>query len=97
MQCPPQCERCYTLWREQTLKKRQEVYTLQHCWTGPSSLLNEEEKKLEVPYGTDRQDWESRDQLFITRLFPELSKEAIQALATTSQQLVEGVQWSTET
>ena len=92
----PQCKGYCTLWRKQTLKKRQEVQALQHCQTGPSPLLDEEKKKLKALYRTNGWDWESGDQLFLTRLLPVPSEEAIQALATTSQWLAKGAQQSAE-
>jgi len=49
----PQCKGYCTLWRKQTLKKRQEVQALQHCQTGPSPLLDEEKKKLKALYRTN--------------------------------------------
>ena len=51
--CLPQCEGYCTLWKEQTLKKRQEVQAMQYYWTGPLSLLDKEEKEFEAPCRTD--------------------------------------------
>ena len=42
-------------------------------------------------------DWELRDRLFITYLFPELTKVDLQATATIFQHLAEGARYSKET
>jgi len=42
-------------------------------------------------------DWESRDQLFLTRVFLELTQADLWAMATTSQRLVKGARHSKET
>jgi len=42
-------------------------------------------------------DWEPRDRLFLTRLFPELTQVNLQVAAMTSQHLVEGARCSKET
>ena len=42
-------------------------------------------------------DWEPRDQLFLTRLFLELTPTDLRAMATTSQRLAEGARRSKET
>jgi len=41
-------------------------------------------------------DWEPRDQLFFTHLFPELTQVDLQTMAITSQCLVEGARRSKE-
>ena len=50
---------------------------MQYCWTRSLSLLDNDNERLEALSRTDRQDWEVGDQLFITRLLPEPSEEAI--------------------
>jgi len=42
-------------------------------------------------------DWEPGDQLFLTRLLPELTQTDLQAMATTSQHLAERARCSKET
>jgi len=42
-------------------------------------------------------DWEPGDQLFLTRLLPELTQANLRAMATTSQHLMEGARHSKET
>jgi len=50
-----------------------------------------------MPLQTYSPDWEPRDQLFLTHLFPELTQVDLWAAATTSQCLTEGARHSKET
>jgi len=50
-----------------------------------------------MPLQTYSSDWELGDQLFLTRLFPELTQVDLWATTTTSQRLAEGAWRSKET
>jgi len=50
----------------------------------PTPLFQEELELEETPLQTYSSDWELRDWLFLTRLFPELTEVNVQATATTS-------------
>jgi len=70
------------------------------CRDGPTPLL-QEELELEEPEETPPQpyapNWEPGDQLFLTRLLPELTQTDLRAMAMTSQRLTEGARRSKET
>jgi len=70
------------------------------CRDGPTPLL-QEELELEEPEETPPQpyapNWEPGDQLFLTRLLPELTQTDLRAMAMTSQCLTEGARHSKET
>ena len=85
------------LQKEQISKRRQEVQALLYCQTGPILLLDSDKKDLKTLCRTDRWDWKFKDQLFITRLFPQPLEEAIWASVTIFQCLAKGAYWSMET
>jgi len=95
--CPLRCEGGCTLWKEQTRQKRIELWALRSCRDGPAPLLQEELDLEEIPPQTYSPNWEPRDQLFLTCLFPELTQVNLRAMATTSQHLVKGARHSKET
>ena len=82
--CPLWCEEGRALWKEQTRQKRIELWALRLCCDGPVSLLQEELDLEETPPQTYSPDWEPRDRLFLTHLFPELTQVNLQAAAMTS-------------
>jgi len=67
------------------------------CRDRPAPLFQEELELKETPPQTRSPDWGLRDQLFLTRIFPELTEIDLQATATTSQHLAEGARRSKET
>jgi len=82
--CPLWCEEGCALWKEQTRQKRIELWALRLCCDGPVPLLQEELDLEETPPQTYSPDWEPRDRLFLTHLFPELTQVNLQAAAMTS-------------
>jgi len=60
-------------------------------------LLQKELELEETSLQTYSSDWELGDQLFLTRLFPELTQADLRAMAMTSQYLVEEARHSKET
>jgi len=60
-------------------------------------LLQEELELEETPPQTYGPDWEPGDRLFLTHLLPELTSTDLQAIAMTSQRLMEGARCSKET
>jgi len=62
----------------------------------PTPLLQEELDLEEIPPQIYSPDWEPRDRLFLTCLFPELTQVDLWAMATASQCLAEGARCSKE-
>jgi len=60
-------------------------------------LFQEELELEETPPQMHSPDWGLRDQLFLTRIFPELTEVNLRATATTSQRLAEEARHSKET
>jgi len=94
--CLLRCEGRHALQKEQTRQKRMELRALQSCHDGPAPLLQEESESEEEPLQTHHPSWELGDQLFLTHLLPEPDQVELQAMATTSQRLVEGARRSVE-
>jgi len=94
--CSLQCEGGHALWKEQTHQKRIELQALQLCHDRPTPLLQEELNLEETPSQIYNPDWEPRDRLFLTCLFPELTQVDLWAMATASQCLAEGARCSKE-
>ena len=88
--CLLQYEGGHTMQKEQTHQKRIELRALQLYHDGPTPLFQEELELEDTPPLTYYPDWEPRDQLFLIRIFPELTQANLQAMATTSQHLAEG-------
>ena len=82
--CPLWCEEGRALRKEQTRQKRIELWALRLCCDGPIPLLQEELDLEETPPQMYSPDWEPRDRLFLTHLFPELTQVNLQAAAMTS-------------
>jgi len=90
--CPPWCKGCGLIYKEETSRRKQEARALWTCRKGPIPSVSEEEydNDLSSPSGTDGQDWEDDDCLFLTRIFPEGRWDSIDATSTALQRLVEG-------
>jgi len=95
--CPLWCEGERALRKEQTRQKRIELWALRSCHDGPTSLFQEERDLEETPPQTYSPNWEPGDQLFLIRLFLELTQVNLRAVTTTSQCLAEGARHSKET
>jgi len=54
------------------------------CHDGPTPLFQEELDLEEIPLQMYHPDWEPGDQLFLTRLLPELAQVDLRATTTTS-------------
>jgi len=95
--CLFRCKEGRALQKEQICQKRTELQALQSCCDGPTPLFQEELELEEAPLQTYHLDWELGDQLFLTRFFLELTQIDLQAMAMTSQCLMEGARSSKET
>jgi len=75
--CPLWCEGERILWKEQTHQKRTELRALWSCQDRLTPLLQKElelEELEKTPLQPYAPNWEPGDQLFLTRLLPELTQ-----------------------
>jgi len=82
-QCPPRCEGCQVIQKEQALRKWMETRALNICWSGPLPEHAEDSEKNETPIWTREAEYEQGDRLFMTRIFPEPTAEDLRAASTT--------------
>jgi len=94
--CPPQCEGCRMIQKEQASQKRMETRALNICRSGPLLEHAEDSEEDETPVRTREIEYEQGDQLFMTWILPEPTAEDLRAAFTTSQKLAEGAHQSTE-
>jgi len=88
--CPPQCEGCRVIRKEQASRKRMETRALNVCWSGSLLEHAEDSEEDETPVRTGEIKYEQGDRLFMTRILPEPTAEELHATSTTSQKLAEG-------
>jgi len=94
--CPPRCEGCCVIRKEQVLRKRMETRALNVCQSRPLSEHAEDSEEDETPVRTQEAEYEQGDRLFMTRILPEPTVKDLCATSTTSQKLAEGARQSAE-
>jgi len=95
-QCPPRCEGCRVIRKEQVSRKRMETRALNVCQSGPLPEHAEDSEGDKTPVRTREAEYEQGDRLFMTRILSEPTVEDLCAASTTSQKLAEGVCRSAE-
>ena len=88
-QCPPQCEGCRVVRKEQASQKKIEARAVNICQARPSPEYVEDSEGDENPWSGEV-EYETGDRLFITRLLLEPTAEDLCATSTISQKLAEG-------
>jgi len=96
-QCPPRCEGCCVIQKEQASWKRMETRALNICRSGPSPEYVEDSEEDKAPVWTRKAEYEPGDQLFMTRILPDATAEDLCAAFKTSQKLAEGARRFVET
>jgi len=94
--CPPCCEGCHVIQKEQASRKRIETRALNVYWSGPLPEHVEDSEEDETSVRTGEIEYEQGDRLFMTRVLPKPTAEELRAASTTSQKLAEGAHRSTE-
>jgi len=89
-QCPPRCEGCRVIQKEQVLWKRMETRALNVCQSGPLPEHAKDSEEDETSVQTQEAEYEQGDRLFMTQILPEPTAEDLCATSTTSQKLAEG-------
>jgi len=95
-QCPPRCKGYHVIRKEQASWKRMETRALNVCWSGPCPEYAEDSEEDKAPIWTQEAEYEPGDQLFMTRILPDSTREDLRATSTTSQKLAEGARRSAE-
>jgi len=88
--CPPRCEGCRVIQKEQTLWRKMEVRTVNVCRSGPIPEYAEDLEEDEIPLRIGEDKYKQRDRLFMIRVLSEPTAEDLCATSTVSQKLVEG-------
>jgi len=89
-QCPPQCEGCHMIQKEQALQKKMEARAINICQSGPSPEYMEDSEEDKIPLWICKVEYELGDRLFMTRILSEPTVEDLCATSTISQKLAEG-------
>ena len=82
--CPPRCEGCHVIRKEQASRKRMETRALNICWSGPCLEYTEDSEEDEAPIRTQAAEYELGDRLFMTRILPDSTRKDLHAASTTS-------------
>jgi len=88
--CPPRCEGCRTIQKEQASRRKVEVKAVNVCRSGPPPEYAEDLEEDETPLRICEIEYERGDRLFMTRILSEPGTEDLRAISTISQKLVEG-------
>jgi len=88
--CPPRCEGCHVIQKEQASRKRMETRALNSCWSRPCPEHAEDAEEDEAPVRTREAEYKPGDRLFMTRILPDSTREDLRATSMTSQKLAEG-------
>jgi len=94
--CPPRCEGCHVIRKEQASQKRMETRALNVCQSRPLPEHTEDSEEDKTPVRTGEIEYEQGDRLFMTRVLPKPTAEELCATSTTSQKLAEGARRSAE-
>jgi len=94
--CPPRCEGCRVIRKEQALRKKMETRALNVCQSGPLPEHAKDSEEDETSVQTQEAEYEQGDRLFMTQILPEPTAEDLCATSTTSQKLAEGAHQSVE-
>jgi len=94
--CPPRCEGCHVIQKEQASRKRTETRALNVCQSGPCPEYVEDSEEDETSIRTREAEYEPGDRLFMTRILPDSTRKDLRTTSTTSQKLAEEARRSTE-
>jgi len=88
--CPPRCEGCRAIRKEQALRRKTEARAVNVCRSGPSLEYAEDSEEDKNTLQTGEVEYKQEDRLFMMRLLPEPTAANLRATSTISQQLAEG-------
>jgi len=88
--CPPRCEGCRAIQKEQASQRKVKVKAVNVCRSGPPPEYAEDLEEDETPLRICEIKYEQGDRLFMTRILLEPAIEDLCATSTISQKLAEG-------
>jgi len=94
--CPPRCEGCRAIRKEQASWRKTEVRAINVCRSGPPPEYAEDLEEDETPLRICGVEYEQGDRLFMTRILSEPVAEDLRATSTISQKLAEGARRASE-
>jgi len=89
-QCPPRCEGCCIIRKEQASQRKVEAKAVNICRSRPSPEHMEDSEEDETPLRIREVEYEPGDRLFMMRILSEPAIENLRATSTISQKLAEG-------
>jgi len=95
--CPPRCEGCRVIRKEQASRKKVETKAINICRSRPSPEHVEDLEEDETPLQICEVEYEPGDRLFMTRILSEPAVENLHATSTISQKLAEDACQASET
>jgi len=95
--CPPRCEECRAIRKEQASWRKTEVRAVNVCRSGPPPEYAEDSEEDETPLQICRVEYKQEDRLFVTRILSEPVVEDLRATSMISQKLAEGARRASET
>jgi len=75
--CPPRCEGCRTIRKEQASQKKVEAKAVNICRSGPPPEHVEDLEEDETPLQICEVEYEPGDRLFMTRILTEPVREPL--------------------
>jgi len=94
--CPPRCEGCRAIRKEQMSRRKMEVRAVNVCQSGPFPEYAEDSEEDEALLRIGEVEYKQGDRLFMTRILSEPATEDLRATSTISQKLVEGARRASE-
>jgi len=88
--CPPQCEGCHMIRKEQMSRRKIEVRAINVCQSRPLLEYVEDSEEDETPLQIGEVEYKQGDKLFMTRILSEPAVEDLHATSMISQKLAEG-------
>jgi len=88
--CPPRCEGCCTIQKEQMSRRKMEIQAINVCRSRPIPEYVEDLEEDETPLQIGEVEYEQGDRLFMTRILSEPTAKDLRATSTISQKLAEG-------
>jgi len=88
--CPPRCEGCRAIRKEQASQRKMEVRAINVCQSRPPLEYAEDSEEGKTPLWICGVEYEQGDRLFMMRILSEPTAEDLHATSTISQKLAEG-------
>jgi len=95
--CPPRCEGCRAIRKEQASQRKMEARAVNACRSGPPLEYAEDLEEDETPLWICKVEYEQGDRLFMRRILPDPAAEDLRATSMISQKLAKGARRASET